>query len=149
MNLSTIDFKFANLDDVPVLAAMNLALIRDEKHRNTMSLPELDERMARWLDRPYRAVLFEHEGGAVGYALYRDEKDHVYLRQFYVKGKHRRKGIGRAALSWLRENAWEAEKTVRLDVLVHNDIGIQFWRAVGFRDYCLTMELGKSSDEDP
>jgi hypothetical protein len=35
----------AAVDDVPLLAAMNSRLIRDEGHRNPMTLPELEERM--------------------------------------------------------------------------------------------------------
>ena len=29
---------------------------------------------------------------------------------------------------------------IRLDVLIGNAGGIQFWRSVGFEDYCITME---------
>jgi len=104
--------------------------------------------MASWLAGRYRAVLFDYEGKAVGYAFFYDEEDHVYLPQFYVKAEYHRNGIGRVALAWLRENAWNSERLVRVEVLVHNDIGVQFWRAVGFRDYCLTLELGTPSDED-
>lgn len=32
-------------------------------------------------------------------------------------------------------------KTIRTDVLVDNAIGINFWKAVGFKDYCITMEM--------
>jgi hypothetical protein len=28
-----------------------------------------------------------------------------------------------------------------MEVLCENSAGIDFWRAIGFRDYCLTMEL--------
>jgi ribosomal protein S18 acetylase RimI-like enzyme len=30
---------------------------------------------------------------------------------------------------------------VSLEVLVHNDRGIAFWRSVGFRDYSIVMQL--------
>jgi hypothetical protein len=30
---------------------------------------------------------------------------------------------------------------VRVEVLVGNAVGVAFWRSVGFRDYCLTLEL--------
>ena len=52
----------------------------------------------------------------------------------------RRRGIGRSAMNWLRENCWSDAERVRLDVLVGNTSGIAFWRSVGFADYCLTME---------
>lgn len=105
-----------------------------------MSLPELEVRMAAWLAGEYRAVLFEEAGQATGYALFRHDAEHVYLRQFFICADQRRRGLGRAAMIWLREHAWAGEDRVRVEVLVGNTAGIAFWRAVGFRDYCLTLE---------
>ena len=127
--------------DLPVLAELNQQLIRDEGHRNRMSLAELEERMQGWLRGEYAAVLFRNESEPIGYALYRREAEHIYLRQFFVRPEYRRQGVGRAALEWLRANAWPGTARIRLDVLVGNERGIAFWRSVGFRDYCLTMEL--------
>jgi len=124
-----------------LLAELNGQLIRDEGHRNPMTLAELEARMRGWLTGEYEAVLFLQQGQAAGYALFRREPEHVYLRQFFVRPEFRRQGIGRAALGWLREHAWADASRVRLDVLIGNAAGIAFWRAVGFRDYCLTMEL--------
>jgi GNAT superfamily N-acetyltransferase len=133
-------FRLAALADAPVLAEMNHRLIRDEGHRNRMTVPELRERMEGWLRCEYQAAVFELESSLVGYALFRREPEFVYLRQFYVAPEVRRCGIGRAALAWLRANVWKDAVRIRLDVLVGNTAGIEFWRAVGFRDYCLTME---------
>jgi GNAT superfamily N-acetyltransferase len=52
----------------------------------------------------------------------------------------RRRGIARRALEWLRHNAWGVRARVRIDVLVGNHSAVEFWRSVGFTDYCLTME---------
>jgi GNAT superfamily N-acetyltransferase len=141
-------FRAATLADAPTLAELNRQLIRDEGHRNRMTLPELEERMARWLAGEYRAVLFLDGGRVVGYALFRFDPEFVYLRQFFVRPEDRRRGVGRAAIAWLRENAWRGAGRVRLDVLVGNHTGIAFWRAVGFRDYCLTLERPVGTDED-
>lgn len=133
-------YRFATVDDAPVLAALNQALIRDEGHRNPMSLAELATRMAEWLAGEYQAVVFEDAAQPIGYALFRREPEHVYLRQFLIASEHRRRGRGRAAIDWLRQHAWGPQRRVRLDVLVGNASGIAFWRAVGFSDYCLTLE---------
>ncbi len=139
-----MEYRFATAADVPVLAAMNEQLIRDEGHRNPMTLPELEGRMGEWLAGEYRALLFEEAGAAVGYALFRHDPDFVSLRQLFVAAGHRRKGIARGALVWLRANAWAGVPRVRIDVLVGNEGAIAFWRAVGFRDYCVTMEREES-----
>src|SRR5262249_54311158 len=116
-------------------------LIDDEGHRNPMTVAELETRMAGWLAGEYQAVIFAApDGQALGYALFRRETGHVYLRQFFVFREYRRSGIGRAGFQWLRSNLWRDTPRVRIDVLVGNHRAIAFWRAVGFRDYCLTME---------
>lgn len=136
-------YRTATPRDADVLARMNAQLIRDEGHRNPMSASELETRMRGWLESEYEAVLFEQEDEPVGYALYRKESDHIYLRQLFVVPGRRRSGIGRQAIVWLRENRWASAACVRLDVLVGNETGRAFWRAVGFDDYCVTMEWNR------
>jgi GNAT superfamily N-acetyltransferase len=140
-----LQYRPATLADVRLLAEMNAALIRDEAHRNRMTVEQLAERMAGFLTTGYEAVIFERQdpgaAAGVGYALFQREPEWVYLRQFYVRPECRRRGIGRAALAWLRANAWADSPRVRIEVLTGNSAGIAFWRAVGFADYCLTMEL--------
>ena len=53
----------------------------------------------------------------------------------------RHKGIGQEAISWLKKNAWKETKIIRVEVLVGNPEGMSFWKAVGFKDYCITMEM--------
>lgn len=130
----------ATVDDVAVLARMNQQLIRDEGHRNRMSIGELEDRMRSWLQTEYRATIFEDEGAAVGYALFKREPEWIYLRQFFVVPSRRRQGIGRNGIEWLRQYVWNDSQRVRLDVLVGNATAIEFWRSLGFTDYCLTME---------
>ncbi len=140
MNPVNIEYRLASEEDAHVIALMNKALIQDENHRNPMTPMELEKRMTHWLSSDYQSVLFENDGKAVGYALFRDEDDYVYLRQFFVQSEFRRQGVGQAAVGWLRENAWSSDRPVRIEVLVDNVAAIRFWRAVGFKDYCLTME---------
>lgn len=135
-----ISFQSATVDDAPSLAEMNLQLIRDEGHRNPMSLMELTQRMTGWLEGEYEAVLFQQATRNVGYALYRREPEHIYLRQFFVEQASRRSGIGRAAISWMWAHVWTEADRIRLDVLVGNTSAHLFWLAAGFTDYCITME---------
>src|SRR5690348_8650752 len=111
-------YRSAAVADAQLLASMNQRLIRDEAHRNSMSLAELTSRMQTWLETEYQAVLFEDERGAAGYALFREEPQGVYLRQFFVEPERRRSGVGTAAMAWLLENVWNDAQRVRLDVLV-------------------------------
>jgi GNAT superfamily N-acetyltransferase len=126
--------------DLDLLADWNHQLIRDEGHRNPMTSLQLAERMKQWLQGEYRAVLFSTDE-PVGYALFKQEEQLVYLRQFFVRRDRRRTGLGREAFSILREQVWPRGVRLTVDVLCQNQGGIAFWRSVGYRDYCLTLEI--------
>lgn len=97
-----MEWRFAVPDDIPALAVLNQQLIQDDGHRNPMPVPELEERMRRWLvSGEYRAVLFFLEGELVAYALYKETSEEIYLRHFFVVRHRRREGIGRAAMGKL------------------------------------------------
>jgi len=64
--------RFASESDLDLLAEWNHQLIRDEGHRNPMTVRELRERMRGWLEGEYKAVIFAIEGEPVAYALYRE-----------------------------------------------------------------------------
>lgn len=134
-------FRLATADDCPLLAELNHQLIRDEGHRNRMTVPELAERMEVWLASEYAGILFEEGGEVVAYALYREEPEKIYLRHLFVVRHRRRQGVGRAAMEILRARIWPQDKRLTVDVLVQNAEAIAFWRAVGYQDYSLTLEI--------
>jgi GNAT superfamily N-acetyltransferase len=136
-----MNFRFATADDCVLLAELNHQLIRDEGHRNRMSVPELAERMKEWLAGEYRAVIFELDAGVVAYALYREQPDEIYLRQLFVARDRRGQGIGRRAVEILRSQIWPQNKRLTVEVLTANAGATAFWRSVGYRDYCLTLEI--------
>ncbi len=135
-----LSWREASESDLGLLAEWNHQLIRDEGHRNPMTVAQLAGRMQQWLQGGYRAVLFSSDE-PVCYALYRKEEGLVYLRQFFVRRDRRRTGIGHAAFSILKEQVWPGGIRLTVDVLCQNQGGIAFWRSVGYRDYCLTLEI--------
>jgi predicted acetyltransferase len=112
----------------------------DSKHRNPMNLSQLSRRMRRWLRSGYRAYFFKEDDRVIGYCVFIKEKEYLYIRQFYIERTARRQGLGRKAFQWLRRHIWKKEHRFRMDVLVGNKVAIGFWKSVGFKDYCLTME---------
>jgi GNAT superfamily N-acetyltransferase len=139
--MGNLEYRFATLNDVPLLAEMNQQLIHDEKHRNRMVLPQLEKRMSDFLRAEYTAVIVSMGKENIGYALYRRDSDWIYLRQLFVKKEMRRRGIGRAIVEWLKNNPWKEFKIIRVEVLVDNLASLAFWKSVGFKDYCITMEM--------
>ena len=131
----------ATPDDCPLLADWNYQLIRDEGHRNAMTMAQLEKRMRAWLSGEYRAVLFEEKGALVAYALFRESGDEIYLRHLFVARDRRRAGLGRQAVDLLRSRIWPRGKRVTVEVLVANGPAVAFWRSGGFKDYSLAMEI--------
>ena len=139
-------FRIATLDDCPLLAEMNHQLLEDERHRNRfMTLPQLEERMRGFLSGEYRAVIFQDGEEVVAYALYREQPDEVYLRQLFVVRNRRRRGFGRRAMEILRSDIWPKNKRLTVDVLLHNQSAIAFWRSAGYTDYLLGLEIPAGS----
>jgi len=139
--LPDISFRAATLDDCPILAELNHQLIRDEGHRNPMTAPQLEQRMRDFLAGECRAVIYEDSGEVVAYALFREQPEEIYLRQLFVVRHRRRQGIGRRAMEILRSKVWPKTKRLTVEVLVANQGAVAFWRAAGYRDHCLTLEI--------
>jgi GNAT superfamily N-acetyltransferase len=142
---TAMTFRPATTDDCRLLAELNHQLIRDEGHRNRMSVAELEQRMRGWLAGEYRAVLYEDGGEVVAYALFREQPEEIHLRQLFVVRHRRRQGIGRRAVEILRTQVWPKTKRLTVDALVANESGVAFWREVGYTDYCLTLEIPPDS----
>ncbi len=136
-----LKFRCATESDVLWLAKMNQQLIQDEGHRNKMTLPELEQRMSDFLQKEYDVVIAGLGQTDIGYALYRQDPEWLYLRQIFVIEEMRHKGFGRRFIEWLKNNPWRDYKRIRMDVLVGNVTDIDFWKAVGFKEYCITMEM--------
>ena len=127
--------------DVPLLARLNRQLIEDERSPNPMSVAQLDSRIRRWLDANYRAIIFERDSETLAYALFRPDEAGIYLRQFFVCREHRRRGVGRRAFKLLRENVVPPGQSLSLEVLVHNEASLAFWRSLGLREHAMSFRI--------
>ena len=136
-----MDHRIATARDLDLLAEWNHQLIRDEGHRNPMTVPELRKRMKGWLQGEYQAVLFEEGGEPVAYALFRELPGEIHLRQFFVARERRKQGVGRQAMAVLFDRIWPKHKRLWLEVLCRNEAAVGFWRAMGYSDYALTLEI--------
>ena len=90
-------------------------------------------------------MIFEEKEGVVAYALYcvgeRAEGDRfIFLRHFFVQRVQRRKGVGREAMRLLLSDVFPQNARVLLDVLYDNQGARDFWKKLGFKEHCLTLE---------
>jgi len=135
-----LEWRYASNADIGLLGEWNHQLIRDEGHRNPMTVEQLERRMRAWLKDEYRSVIFS-DGEPVAYALFKKEDHLIYLRQLFVHRDRRRCGIGRQAFSILRQQIWPSDVRLTVDVLCQNLGAVAFWRSVGYQDYSLTLEI--------
>lgn len=138
--LMNLTWRYATGADLDLLAEWNHQLIRDECHRNPMTVDQLRTRMEGWLSGGYEAVIFS-EPDAAAYALFKREDSLINLRQLFVRRDRRRAGIGRSAFALLRDRVWPQSVRLTVDVLSGNQRAIAFWRSVGYRDFSLTLEI--------
>jgi GNAT superfamily N-acetyltransferase len=133
-------WRYASESDVALLADWNHQLIRDEGHRNPMTVPQLAARMKGWLLGEYKAVIFS-EGDPVAYALFKGDAALIYLRQLFVRRDMRRVGVGKSAFETLKKDVWPTSARLTVDALCENHAAIAFWRSVGYKDYSLMLEI--------
>lgn len=139
--LNPIQYRRASQNDAPLLAEWNHQLIRDEGHSNPMTVSQLEARMRGWLRDEYTGILFHDTTGRCGYALYREERDLIHLRHFFVVRERRREHLGSRMMDLLKTRIWTKPKRILVDCLTKNAPGMAFWKSTGFSDYCLTLEI--------
>jgi len=135
----TITIRFAERDDVPVIAELIRALARFEKLEHEVAMTE--DRLDKTLfgPRPYAETLLAEESGkAVGFALFFHNfstflaKPGIYLEDLFVVPEQRGRGIGRTLLERLARIAVERD-CGRLEwaVLDWNRDAIAFYERLG------------------
>jgi predicted acetyltransferase len=129
----------ATYEDLDILANMNKMLIEDEKHDNKMNIEQLKDRMKEFISSYYNAYLFKNDNTVVGYALVDMQKNPLYIRHFFICREFRRHGYGKVALSYLLQLL--GTKTVDIEVMYWNEIGLSFWKSVGFVERSIYMRL--------
>jgi ribosomal protein S18 acetylase RimI-like enzyme len=128
--------------EAPLLAALNHQLDEDEPHPYPLPLPALTSRMTRWIESgEYEVLLFRRGERVGGYAAWRLEDRGTFLRHFFICRDQRREGLGRAAMTLLCRDVFPKDRPIQIEAAIGNTGAIAFWRAIGFRDFGLSMEL--------
>lgn len=139
--ISTLSISAATEADIPHLAELNRQLMEDEAHPHMLELDALRARMARWVAGEYNVLVFRANGQVCGYAAWCAEDRGTYLRHFFICRDQRRRGLGRAVIDRLRRDHFPRDQPLQLEATIWNTDAIAFWRAVGFKDFGLTLEM--------
>ena len=136
---SDFNIRQAIIDDVPYIFELIEALAAYEKlsHQVTGTVEQLQKHL--FGERIYaEAIVAECEDKIVGFALFFPNystfltKPGIYLEDLFVLPEYRRRGIGKAMLSYLKELAI-ATDVGRLEwsVLDWNESAIAFYKSMG------------------
>lgn len=141
--MNNLQYRFAGAADAPLLARLNAQLIAAGADFGPADHEVLERRMRRWLGsgRDHAVLFGDGRGRVLAYAVYREDEAEIYLRQFLVLDAARRHGVGRRAFALLRRDIWSRGKRLTLEVLSGNRAGLCFWRALGYRDCAVTLEI--------
>lgn len=138
---NSISISTARDSDIPQLAELNLQLMEDERHPYMLPLEDLRARMTRWVAGEYHVLVFRNGGRICGYAAWRPEERGTYLRHFFICRDQRRQGLGRTIVDRLRRDHFPKDQPLQLEAAIWNTDVIAFWRALGFKDFSLTLEM--------
>ena len=137
----TLRIDRADIAEAELLADLNLQLMVDEEHPYPLERPIVVARMRRWIEGEYHVLLFRRGVRIAGYAAWRLEDRGAYLRHFFICRDQRRQGWGRAAIQLLRREVFPKDLPVQIEAAIGNKAGIAFWRAIGFEEFGVSMEL--------
>ena len=152
-NIPTIQYRRGTLDDIPLIARMNAQLNIEQESRNTMGLPELEARLLEWLSTDRSVVLLLRDDEVIGYLLYKPTREEyypygpcIYVRQFFIERRMRRRGIGKIAFELIVKEYFEPGIAIILEVLESNPEAKAFWENLGFSIFYTTLRRETSPD---
>lgn len=142
LNHGELRIQKATRAETPLVTELNRQLDEDEPHPHPLPLSALTERMARWIQTgEYEVLLLRRGERVVGYAVWRPEDRGTYMRHFFICRDQRNQGWGRAAMQLLCRDVFPKDRPIQIEAAIGNKAAIAFWRAIGFQDFGLSMEL--------
>lgn len=139
--MASLTYSHADESVVPTLAALNAALLGEQRIPTDLDRPGLENRMRRYLADGFQAVVFAWNGEVAGYCLYRLNPKYAYIRHFFLDRRVSRKLLPADAFSLLRDNEFGDYASIRLDVPESAKESLQVWESMGFRPRSIRLEL--------
>ncbi|WP_115512747.1 MULTISPECIES: GNAT family N-acetyltransferase [Xanthomonas] len=141
MSATTLQIRSATPDDVPLLHALITALAVYEREPDAVKASPDDLRASLFAEgATAHALLCEHDGQALGFAVYFFNystwlgRNGLYLEDLFVRPEARGKGAGLALLRHLAQLAVQRGcGRFEWSVLDWNQPAIDFYQAVGAR----------------
>ncbi len=112
-NLKNMQIKKAQHSDYPAIAAM-LKQLTDETIQNSRpSLTELKQKITRLVNNDgYNAHLAVKGNIILGYCLWKESNNKIYVRQIWIMRSQRNRGIGMSFVYSMQDTFWKNKEIV-------------------------------------
>ncbi|MEO0819241.1 MAG: GNAT family N-acetyltransferase [Pseudomonadota bacterium] len=127
----------AGREALPVLVELYNQMLA--AHGDSMAADAICEKLGKGLDAGQRATLFRHARRTVGFVVWADLGDHVFIRNFLIDEDLRRQGLGRTLFERFRTECLAPGTPLRLEASA--DHALRFWEAMGFAAWSTGMRL--------
>ena len=115
--------------NLPVMAALYVQMYTS--HGAVTSPSDAQAKLTLMLDAPHQqGVLFRLSNQTLGFAIWADMGDHIFIRDYLIDAAHRRRGLGAALFARLRAEYLPQDRPLRLEASA--DHALAFWKAQGF-----------------
>ncbi|MEM7684738.1 MAG: GNAT family N-acetyltransferase [Pseudomonadota bacterium] len=105
----------------------------------TLTEAEAHQRLTIMQAGPWRVTQARLDEKTVGFALWTDLIEYIFLRSFAIDRAARTGGLGKQFLAGLRQDIWPAGRQVRIEVADGGPRG--FWEKLGFKAITTGMWL--------
>jgi diamine N-acetyltransferase len=83
--------------------------------------------------KDYMYYLLRNENENIGYIAFQPQENELFLSKFYIKKEHRKKGYGRKALNFIKEQTKMLNKAkIYLTVNKYNTDSMKIYEKLGF-----------------
>lgn len=139
--MAGLDCRTAGQQSVPALAALNAALLGEQRSPVRLGQAELEHRLVGYLAEGYQAVLFTWDDEPVGYCLYRLYPKYAHVRHFYLDQTADQRLRISDAFGLFRERQLGDYASIRMDIPETAKESIGIWESIGFRPRSRRLEL--------
>ncbi len=133
----TDDLTIAEPENLDLSARLFAGMYSRPGYRLTEA--EARTRLAAMQAGPWQIHEMRIDGSAVGFVLWVDLVEYVFVRSFAIGPKRRRGGMGRTFFNLLREGTWPAGRQIRLEVAKGGPWA--FWEKLKFKAMTTGMWL--------
>jgi len=115
--------------DIPVLSELYIQMY--EAHGAKITSEAASTKLAKVLQAPgQRGLLFMYDNQPIGFTIWADLGDHVFIRGYVIDAAYRGRGLGSALFARLRAESLPSGLPLRLEASADHALG--FWAAQGF-----------------